>query len=705
MNRPGEMDPSMQPPGALAPDALAIEGLQVDYRVRGRLRPVLRGLDLCIGRAASYGLVGESGCGKSTAAFAAVGYLPRNGVVSGGRVMVDGRDLMKLTPTELQKLRATSVSMVYQDPGRALNPAMRVGRQLTEAFEFSRVDLKEAHDRSVAMLKSVRIADPLKVMQRYPHQLSGGMQQRVCIAMALANNPALLILDEPTTGLDVTVEAEVLDLIQQLRADFQTSILFISHNLAVVAKVCDRVGVLYGGTLVEEGSARELFDNPRHPYTVGLLRCLPARGGRKSDGPLETIPGSLPSPGAAIKGCVFADRCQLADGTCRESPPPLFKLGGGHLSRCFYHDQTVPRSAPQSAAAATASSDPRNARSVLAVEKLSKTFNPKGHPLPVLRDIELALAPGETLGLVGESGSGKTTFARLLLGLLKPDDGSRIALDGRPLQPLLAGRTLDEVKALQIIFQNPDSALNRAHSIRRIVGRAIQRLSGASGAAVGAKLHELIAAVRVADRYLSARPRQLSGGLKQRIAIARAFAGDPRVVVCDEPTSALDVSVQAAILNLLVDLQTRRHVSYVFISHDLGVVRYLSDRIAVLYLGRLMEIGPADQVFAGPHHPYTEALLSAIPAIDNRDGQRIRLSGEIPSAVNPPSGCVFHTRCPRKIGAICERQEPPLGRIDSRHAIRCHIPLDDLMRMQGAPSAAIAGSERRARPGHDGAPR
>ena len=671
---------------AAAPDALAIEGLLVDYRVRGRLRRVLRGLDLRIGRGASYGLVGESGCGKSTAAFAAMGYLPRNGVVSGGRVMVDGRDLIDLNPDELRKLRANSVSMVYQDPGRALNPSMKIGPQLAEAFEFSRIGARDVHDRSVAMLRSVRIADPLKVMQRYPHQLSGGMQQRVCIAMALANNPALLILDEPTTGLDVTVEAEVLDLIQQLRQDFQTSILFISHNLAVVAKVCDRVGVLYGGTLVEEGTAGALFNNPRHPYTVGLLRCLPVRGRRKSDGPLEAIRGSLPSPGATIKGCVFADRCGLVDQTCRETPPPLFDLGDGHLSRCFHHDRQVPRETPPTAEPLRGSIDQQSAHPVLAVENLSKTFNAKSHPLPVLRQIEITLGPGETLGLVGESGSGKTTFARLVLGLLEPDAGSKIALDGKVLATRLSDRSLDDVKALQIIFQNPDSALNRAHPIRRIIGRAIERLSVTPAAAVLAKLHELMAAVRVADRYLSARPRQLSGGMKQRVAIARAFAGDPRIVVCDEPTSALDVSVQAAILNLLVDLQTRRQVSYIFISHDLGVVRYLSDRIAVLYLGRLMEIGLADRVFEGPHHPYTDALLSAIPSIDHRDKQRIRLSGEVPSAINPPSGCVFHTRCPRKIGAICEQQEPPLNAIGPQHAIRCHLAADQLA-LAAAPPA------------------
>jgi peptide/nickel transport system ATP-binding protein len=515
------------------------------------------------------------------------------------------------------------------------------------------------------------------------------MQQRVCIAMALAINPALLILDEPTTGLDVTVEAEVLDLIQQLRTGFQTSILFISHNLAVVAKVCDRVGVLYAGTLVEEGTARDLFDNPRHPYTVGLLRCLPARGRRKSDGPLETIHGSLPPPGIEPQGCVFADRCPLADDVCRTMPPPVADIGHGHFSRCFYHDRAVPHVASASSSDSAAAAV-RECQPVLTVRDLSKTFKLKGHALPVLRNVQLALGPGETLGLVGESGSGKTTFARLLLGLTEPDQADCIELDGRPLQPNLASRTADDVKSVQIIFQNPDSALNRAHSIRRIVGRAIQRLAGASGSAVESKLLALLRAVRVADRYLTARPRQLSGGLKQRVAIARAFAGDPRIVVCDEPTSALDVSVQAAILNLLVDLQSRQQVSYVFISHDLGVVRYLSDRIAVLYLGRLMEIGPSEDVFSGPHHPYTEALLSAIPTMDGRRADRIRLSGEIPSAVNPPPGCVFHTRCPRKLGGICETQEPPLSNVDSRHAIRCHIPFEDLMRAQTAPPNARA---------------
>ena len=425
---------------------------------------------------------------------------------------------------------------------------------------------------------------------------------------------------------------------------------------------------------------------------MGLLRCLPTRGRRKSDGPLQTIAGALPALGSITKGCVFAPRCPLAEEACRAADPPFMEVTAGHYSRCIHYDKVVP--AAMSASMAQRS-DPgifptHNGPPILAVENLSKTFGAKKHALPVLRHIGLQLAAGETLGLVGESGSGKTTLARLLLGLSEPDEGGRIELDGRPLQPLLGQRSREAVKSVQIIFQNPDSALNRSHTIRRIIGRAIRKLAGVSGTTGSDKLLELTRAVRLSERQLTVRPRQLSGGLKQRVAIARAFAGDPRIVVCDEPTSSLDVSVQAAILNLLVELQINRQVSYIFISHDLGVVRYLADRIAVLYLGRLMEIGPAEQVFAGPHHPYTEALLSAIPTIGERNPERIRLSGEIPSAVNPPSGCVFHTRCPRKLGAICEQQEPAVNEAGRGHGIRCHIPVADLARMQSAAPEEVA---------------
>ncbi len=669
--------------------ALLADELEVAFRVRGRRRTVLHRVGFTIAKGEAYGLVGESGCGKSTVALAAVGYLPRNGRIAGGRILVDGRDLRSLSGAELRRLRSSSVAMVYQDPGKALNPSLRIDRQMLEVYEHLRLGAGEARARALQMLGRVRITDPEQVMQRYPHQLSGGMQQRVCIAMALAIEPTLLILDEPTTGLDATVEAEVLDLVRDLRREFSTSILFISHSLGVILRVCDRVGVLYAGRLVEEGATAEVFHNPRHPYTVGLLRCIPRRGRRKADGPLDTIPGLPPPPGTEVAGCVFAPRCAMARDICTRQDPPPHNAGPGHTSRCHFHDQAadLPQQSAQRVAGRMAAGQ---AQPILRAENISKTFTMRGQEVAALSDISLELMAQQTLGLVGESGSGKTTFARVLLGLTEPDAGGRIELDGRTVEPSLAERSTETVKALQIVFQNPDSAINRAHRVRRIIGRAIRRLAGLTGRAVTERLHELTAAVRLSERYLDARPRQLSGGLKQRVAIARAFAGAPRLVVCDEPTSALDVSVQAAILNLLAELQAEQGVSYLFISHDLGVVRYLSDRIAVLYLGRLMEVGPAEEVFSGPHHPYTEALLSAVPSLDEPNRQRVRLAGTMPSAVNLPKGCVFHTRCPRRIGPVCDESEPPLVDISEGHAVRCHLPTHELGRAGSPPTAGCA---------------
>jgi peptide/nickel transport system ATP-binding protein len=612
-------------------------------------------------------------------------YLPRNGRIVSGSIRVNGQDLMRLGHADVQRLRASTLSMVYQNPGSALNPAIRAGRQIAEAFQLLGVEQDEATDRARRMLEKVQISDPGRVMHRYPHQLSGGMQQRVVIAMALAKDPTLLILDEPTTGLDATVEAEVLDLVAALRKEFGTSVLFISHNLGVIRRMCERMGVLYAGRLVEEGPTSTVFADPRHPYTVGLLRCIPRGGVRKDRDRLDTIPGFLPQLGADLPGCVFADRCPIARDVCHTDEPEFHRIGGGHSSRCHFHEeaQQIPHvKLPREAALQTGSN---GGTPVIRIEHASKTFRQEGHQVRALVDIDVAIQPGETLGLVGESGSGKTTLARVLLGLTAPDSGSTVELEGEALAPRIVKRDEKHVRAIQIVFQNPDSALNRRFSARRIIGRALTKLLGITGDEREQRLGELASSVRFDSRLLSAKPVQLSGGLKQRVAIARAFAGDPSVVVCDEPTSALDVSVQAAILNLLADLQVNEGVTYLFISHDLGVVRYLSDRIAVLYLGRLMELGPAETVFSSPHHPYTEALLSAVPTIEGEERPRIRLQGEIPSAADPPSGCVFHTRCPRKLGEICETEEPPLAEVERGHFMRCHIPIDELRELQKAP--------------------
>jgi peptide/nickel transport system ATP-binding protein len=668
---------------ATAEPTLRVEHLEITYRVRGQDRPVVRDVSFEVGRRESYGLVGESGSGKSTVALALVRYLARNGRISGGSISINGLDPLAMSAAKLRDLRARTVSMVYQEPGRALNPSMKAGRQIAEVFQIAGLDRHASFERAEDMLRRVQISDPGRVMDRYPHELSGGMAQRVVIAMALAAEPALLILDEPTTALDATVEAEILDLVAGLRQEMSTSVLFISHNLAVVAKMCDRVGVLYAGELIEEGPADQVFSVSRHPYTVGLLRCIPRRGQRKDTGRLDAIPGFLPQPGRVMAGCVFAERCSLVVDECRNDPPPAFAVGAEHTARCYRHDDVaeLPRTTvgdEVQIGQAAPLTEP-----IVMIRSLNKTFGTGDGAVRALRDINLTVMRGETLGLVGESGSGKTTLARALLGLTAPDAGSVVDFDGVALAASLRGRPLEQLKALQIVFQNPDSALNRRRSVRWLISRPLHRLAGLSGSRLAERLNDLIRSVRMEQRHLSLRPGQLSGGLKQRVAIARAFGGGPRLVVCDEPTSALDVSVQAAILNLLADLQAKEQVTYLFISHDLGVVRYLSDRIAVLYLGRVMEIGPAEEVFAGPHHPYTEALLSAVPSLDGQRTERIKLTGEIPSAANPPSGCVFHTRCPRRLTTgVCETVEPPLDEVEPGHFISCHIPFDELRQLQ-----------------------
>lgn len=659
--------------------ALEVTNLDIAYRVRGQDRQVIRDLSFVIRKGETFGLVGESGCGKSTVALAVIRYLTANGRIRSGNIRIAGKDILKMDADALRRLRARHVSMVYQEPGKSLNPSLKIGQQVAEVFEIIGVKKPDRMARAEAILKRVHIVDVQRVMGCYPHQLSGGMLQRVVIAMALAVDPTLLILDEPTTALDATMETEVLDLIDDLRREFNSSVLFIGHNLAVISRMCHRVGVLYAGTLVEEGKTKDIFSAPNHPYTIGLLRCLPQLGLSKKDKRLDTIPGFLPARLDFHKGCVFAARCAIAQDLCHTTEPVLAPTGAGRVSRCHFPEQILSISSVNTLPLSAKELQARSDRPVLSAKNLSKNFGSKDHPHHVVRDISFQIMAGETLGLVGESGSGKTTIARMLLGMIEPDAESQILLDGEPLAPLVGKRNKVELEALQIVFQNPDAALNRSQTIRHIISRPMQKFCGYKGAKLKEKLLLLAGQLRLTERYLPMKPRQLSGGLKQRIAIARAFAGEPRVVVCDEPTSALDVSVQAAILNLLADMQEDRQVSYLFISHDLRVIRYISDQIAVLYLGRMMEIGPAEDVFKGPHHPYTESLIAATMADSTHSGSK--LTGEIPSVAKPSAGCVFHARCLRKIGKICEEKEPGLITYGSGHAIRCHLPLDELGRV------------------------
>ncbi len=666
-------------------NALAIEDLELAYKVRGIEREVLRGVTFHVAPGEAYGLVGESGCGKSTTAYAALRYLPSNGVITGGRILVGGNDVTKMSDKGLRRFRSREASMVYQDPGAALNPTLKIGRQVTEAFRILGRERQDAREQALAALQRVRIADPERVMHRYPHQLSGGMQQRVVIAMALACDPQLLVLDEPTTGLDATVEAEVLDLVRALREETSAAILLIAHNLGVIRSMCDRVGVMYAGQIVEEGDAVEVFEAPKHPYTIGLLQCLPRHGVRKSEQALFTIPGTLPQIGTKLPTCVYVDRCALADDVCRTEIPPVVHVDVGHaaarsdaahFTRCHHVDRLSQIPEPPR----EEGDNLLGGKVVIKMHDVSKTFRQHGHDVPALVGIQLDLGGGETLGLVGESGSGKSTLAKAMLGIHEPDSGSEIQLDDHRLEGKATNRPTEDTRAMQMVFQNPDSALNRSWTVRRILLRTVKKLTGIKGDEADTRVEKLAQALRLSPRHLDMRPRQLSGGLKQRVAIARAFAGDPRIVICDEPTSALDVSVQAAILNLLSDLQAKESTSYLFISHDLGVVRYLADRIVVMYLGRLQEEGTTDQIFDGPHHPYTEALLSAVPSVDGEPSRRIRLSGEIPSPANPPSGCVFHTRCHRFMEGTCDVLEPPVVELEPGHRIRCHLPPDELGR-------------------------
>ncbi len=702
--------------------ALDVRDLEVTFHRRGRRLPVLKGVTMRIEKGQAYGLVGESGCGKTTLAMAAMRYLASNGTLDNGSVLVDGQDVSTLSEEALRKWRGGKVAMVYQDPTQALSPAMRIGDQLAEVFHYHEgLDKKAALDKARESLRRVAIPDPDATLRRYPFELSGGQQQRVVIAMALAVNPQLLILDEPTTGLDATVEAEILDLIEELRGRINAAILLITHNLGLVARLCERVGVLYAGRLVEEGPAREIFTDPRHPYTMGLLRCVPRFGMNKTDAALQTIPGTLPALGEPLEGCVYSARCPMAKPVCKQREPDLYAWPSDAGVRGRAEAESMP---PDPAAYSPHHASPvgdadRHARcyfsevvtqmphltpvlaksleervdvlgDVLGIDSVVKTFKDGRRQLTAVADVSLSLRKGETFGLVGESGSGKTTLAKCVTGLIPPESGT-ITFEGGVLQSTAGKRSQDALRAIQMVFQNPDSTLNPAWSTRQILTRAVRKLGGAKSGSVRAKVDKLSADVRVEPRFLFQRPTELSGGQKQRIAIARAFAGDPTLVVCDEPASALDVSVQASILNLLVELQTNEQTSYVFISHDLAVVRYISDRIGVMYLAELIEVGAAADVFDPPHHPYTEALLSSIPRLDfDKQRDRIPLRGSMPSLSDPPTGCRFHTRCHRFLGDICMEQIPPVMDAGDGHTYKCHIPPDELRRLQAKDAPAPA---------------
>ncbi|MDH3556569.1 MAG: ABC transporter ATP-binding protein [Deltaproteobacteria bacterium] len=681
---------------------LEVENLSISYETRKGDVEAVRDVSFEVKEGETIGLVGESGCGKSTIAFGIVNFLGPNGKIVDGSVRFQGNELVGRSQEELKKLRGDRIAMVFQDPMQALNPSVRLGEQLAEVLTcHSDISKDEAWERSIEMLKRVNMPDPENVMIRYTHQISGGQQQRVVIAMAMINNPALLIMDEPTTALDVTVEAAVLDLIEELKDDFRAANIFITHNLGVVARVSDQLCVMYAGQMVEKGPVREVFHNPRHPYTMGLLACVPRLGESKWESLLHPIRGRVPPPAERPRDeCIFAPRCEYSTEKCREACPNLTEITSEHQARCIYALEIDSRpltskrrrqdvqvrveAQPDSPQDTLLSFDdlkvyyPQESNSVVSLLGLGeKRF------IKAVDDVSVRLSRGRTLGVVGESGCGKSTLVKGIIGLEPVTDGVLEFLGLDITQPVSA-RDTKLIQEMQMVFQNPDSTLNPSFSVGKQIARPIKRFKTVPKDQVRNEVVRLLEAVRLPASYYDRVPRQLSGGEKQRIGIARALASRPDLIICDEPVSALDVSVQAAVINLLLEIQQIFGSAMIFIAHDLSVVRFFSDDIAVMYLGQIVEIGPADAIYAPPYHPYTEALLSAVPIPDpDAEQKEIRLSGNVPSALSPPSGCRFHTRCPRRYemlpdgGKICERDVPP-WRETKRHRILCHISLEDL---------------------------
>lgn len=673
---------------------IRIRGLDVAYKVENVEIEVLRDIDLQIQRGETLGLVGESGSGKSTLALALVRQLAANGVVRDGEISFQGKNLLGLPEAEMQKIWGRGLAFVPQNPAAALNPSLRIGEQVAEALRLYGVPPDEAQTQAEQLLKQVRIAEAHHVAQSYPHQLSGGMQQRVMIALALSGQPQLLVLDEPTTALDVTTEAAVLDLLRDSVVEHSSAMLYVTHNLGVVAKISDRVVVLYAGELAEEAPIEQIFKQPLHPYTRGLLDSVPRLGQRKDQNPLQGIPGQVPRLADFPNACVFAPRCPLAIDLCWNERPSWDAPSADRHVRCHrWREIAAGKISAHREETKPIRVGKQKTQQVLKVEHLEVNYEipqslvgaltrqPK-QAVRAVRDISLRMGSGQTLGIVGESGSGKSSLARAVIGLAKRDSGT-VELLGMQVPVRLQARTQEMLSHLQMVFQNPDEALNPNMTVGESLTRPLIRLRGLNLAKAREQVLALLAAVRLPRDYAARYPGQLSGGEKQRVAIARAFASQPELLLADEPVSALDVSVQANILNLLAELQVEQQTALLLISHDIAVVGYLSDQIAVMYLGEFMQVGPAESIFTPPYHPYTEALLSAVPPPDPFVKQKqIRLEGELPSPVNPPSGCPFHTRCPRFLGDICVQQTPPWRETRDGKRYFCHISEEELIQIQ-----------------------
>ncbi len=672
----------------MTPPVLEIENLHIEYRTGRTAVHAVRGVDLVVGPGEVLGLIGESGSGKSSLAYAVMRYLPANGRVAQGRILFDGVDLAGLDEKAVRGLRGRQIAMVYQDPGTSLNPALTVGEQVAETLRAYGRSRREAWQRASEWLGRVKLADPSSFMARYPHQLSGGEKQRVLIAMAFSGHPRLLLLDEPTTALDATTATGILDLLADLSHEFGAAALYITHDLSIVARIAHQVSVIYGGEIVEAGSVHSVLGRPLHPYTRALLASVPNpfRSGR---GHLASLEGRLPDLRTPPLGCIFQDRCPFVAEQCRTTPIKLIRRDGRTVA-CVrldsIADAPIAPARQVQAAAGTADRPALVAAQDLrvsygSVSRFDRLLPWRRRPVRAVDGVSLDVRAGETVGLVGESGCGKSTLARALVGL-HPYDG-RLAFEQASFR---SRREIPRTyrRLVQIVFQHPDSSLNPRKRVRDLIGRPL-RLHGVArdGRRVEHRTRELLRQVRLPETYMNRYPHELSGGEKQRVAIARAFASHPRLVICDEVTSGLDVSVQASIVNILTDLQASYGTSFLFISHDLSLVRHLADRVVVMYLGRVVEEGRVGQVFTPPFHPYTEALLAAAPLPDPAVETRIvHLEGTLPSLADPPRGCRFHTRCHRALGVVCEETDPPFVPAAEGHRLTCLIPVEDLRRVE-----------------------